>query len=173
MEGCKMPDLNDQFNGAMFTIYQRAKAEAKYTATIFLNMLNARGGLATAKFLINAADESKGYTELYLRKRLDLTVEAMVVARRTDVRYLKGSWHETNRSPGFSIHTVVTREASGGEQGGACTREGGRGQVGGKRTKKKRGSPVEAKGTVNDTWRHAAIEPLRLPPWLRHRPWAR
>jgi hypothetical protein len=101
MEGCKMPDLNDQFNGAMFTIYQRAKAEAKYTATIFLNMLNARGGLATAKFLINAADESKGYTELYLRKRLDLTVEAMVVARRTDVRYLKGSWHETKGRPDF------------------------------------------------------------------------
>jgi hypothetical protein len=75
----------------------------------------------------------------------------MIVARRTDVRYLKGSWHETNRSPGFSIHTVVTRAASGGEQGGACTREGGRGQVGGKRTKKKSGAPVEAKGTLNDT----------------------
>ena len=42
-------------------------------------MLHERGGLATAKFLINAPNEPKGYTELFLRKRLDLTVEAMVV----------------------------------------------------------------------------------------------
>jgi hypothetical protein len=40
-----MPDLNDQFNGAMFTIYRRAKAGAKYTPTVFLSMLNARGGV--------------------------------------------------------------------------------------------------------------------------------
>jgi hypothetical protein len=73
----------------------------------------------------------------------------MIVARRAGiVRHLKDCWHETNRSPGFSIHTVVTREASRGEQGSACTREGGRGQVGDKKTKKKRGTPVEAKGTV-------------------------
>jgi hypothetical protein len=73
----------------------------------------------------------------------------MIVARRAGiVRYLKGSWHETCWTPGFSIHTVVTREASRGEQGSACTREGGRGQVGDKKTKKKRGTPVEAKGTV-------------------------
>ena len=74
-----MPNIAKQFEGAMFTIYRRAKAEAKYNATIFFKMLNERGGLATAKFLINSPNESKGYTELYLRKRLDLTVEAMVV----------------------------------------------------------------------------------------------
>jgi hypothetical protein len=45
---------------------------------------------------------------------------------------------------------VVAREASCGEQGGACTREVGRGQVSGKKTEKKSGTPVEAKGTVND-----------------------
>jgi hypothetical protein len=79
----------------------------------------------------------------------------MIETRRTDiVRYLKGSWHEANWSPGFSIHTVVTREASCGEKGGACTREGGRGQVICKKAEKKSGTPVEAKGTVNDTSRH-------------------
>ncbi len=77
-----MPDILKEFDGAMFTIYRRAKSEAKYNATIFLNMLNERGGLATAKFLINAPKESDGYTELYLRKRLDLTVEAMVVEEK-------------------------------------------------------------------------------------------
>jgi hypothetical protein len=74
-----MPDLEEYFNGAMFTIYRRAKSEAKYTASVFLNMLNERGGLTTAKYLINSQEESTGYTELYLRKRLDLTVEAMVI----------------------------------------------------------------------------------------------
>ena len=73
-----MPTLSEHFEGAMFTIYRRAKAEAKYNAEIFFKMLHERGGLATAKFLINAPNESKGYTELFLRKRLDLTVEAMV-----------------------------------------------------------------------------------------------
>jgi hypothetical protein len=63
----------------MFDIYRRAKAEAKYNATIFLQMITDNGGRATAKTLINAAKPSDGYTELYLRKRLDLTVEAMVV----------------------------------------------------------------------------------------------
>jgi hypothetical protein len=67
------------FDGAMFDIYKRAKSEAGYNATIFLKMLNDRGGLDTAKYLINSPRESDGYAALYLRHRLDLTVEAMVV----------------------------------------------------------------------------------------------
>lgn len=74
-----MSQLEKQFDGAMFEIYRRAKSEAKYNATIFLNMLSDKGRLATAKFLINATRPSNGYTELHLRQRLDLTVEAMVV----------------------------------------------------------------------------------------------
>ena len=52
--------LERKFDEAMFTIYRRAKAEARYTATIFLNMLNDRGGLATARYLINAEKPSDG-----------------------------------------------------------------------------------------------------------------
>jgi hypothetical protein len=74
-----MPDLEAQFTEAMFDVYRRAKSEAKYNATIFLQMITDNGGLATAKTLINAAQPSDGYTALYLRKRLDLTVEAVVV----------------------------------------------------------------------------------------------
>jgi hypothetical protein len=74
-----MPDPLKQFDQAMFTIYQRAKSEAHYNATIFLNMLTSKGGLATAKYLINAEHPSDGYTHLYERGRLDLTVEAMIV----------------------------------------------------------------------------------------------
>lgn len=67
------------FDVAMFDIYKRAKSEAGYNATIFFRMLNDRGGLSTAKYLINSPKESDGYAALYLRHRLDLSVEAMVV----------------------------------------------------------------------------------------------
>jgi hypothetical protein len=45
-------------------------------------MLGDRGGLATAKYLINSPKPSDGYTHLYERGRLDLTVEGMVVETR-------------------------------------------------------------------------------------------
>jgi hypothetical protein len=73
------PDLQQQFDEAMLTIYKRAKYEAKYNATIFLGMLHTRRGLETAKYLINSEKPSDGYTHLYERGRLDLTVEALVV----------------------------------------------------------------------------------------------
>ena len=72
--------LEIKFHGAMLTIYRRAKSEAHYTASKFLNMLEDRGGLVTAKYLINAVKVSDGYTALWERNRLDLTVEAEVVA---------------------------------------------------------------------------------------------
>lgn len=74
-----MGNTANAFHGAMFDIYRRAKAEAGYNATIFLQMISDRGGLATAKYLINAPKVSDGYTHLYERGRLDLTVEALVV----------------------------------------------------------------------------------------------
>jgi hypothetical protein len=77
-----MTDLEKQFDEAMFEIYRRAKAEAKYNATIFLQMITDRGGLLTAKTLINAVRPSDGYTALYLRQRVDLTVEATVVENK-------------------------------------------------------------------------------------------
>jgi hypothetical protein len=74
-----MANLETQFAQAMFDIYRRAKLEAKYNATIFLQMLSDRGALAIARFLINSPKPSDGYTALYERGRLDLTVEAMIV----------------------------------------------------------------------------------------------
>lgn len=67
------------FEKAMHGIYTKAKAEAGYNATIYLQMLHERCGLGTAKYLINASTVSDGYTHLYERGRLDLTVEALVV----------------------------------------------------------------------------------------------
>lgn len=71
--------LEAKFEAAMFDVYRRAKSEAGYNATIFLQMLSDRGGLATARQLINAPRPSDGYTQLFERGRLDLTVEALVI----------------------------------------------------------------------------------------------
>ena len=70
--------IEKEFDHQMFSIYQRAKAEAGYTASAFFQMLERRGGLGTARYLINTPKPSDGYTALYLRSRLDLTVEAVV-----------------------------------------------------------------------------------------------
>ena len=62
-----MQSLEHQFTQAMFGIYRRAKTEASYNATIFLQMISDRGGVDTAKRLINASKPSDGYTHLYER----------------------------------------------------------------------------------------------------------
>ena len=71
--------LEKKFDAALHDVYKKAKYEAHYNATIFLKMLYERGGLGTARYLINADKPSDGYTALYERKRLDLTVEAVVI----------------------------------------------------------------------------------------------
>jgi hypothetical protein len=77
-------DLGREFHDAMLDIYKRAKSEAGYHATRFLAMVSDRGGLETARYLLHAATISEGYTALWERGRLDLTVEAMI---------LKPEWH--------------------------------------------------------------------------------
>jgi hypothetical protein len=74
-----MRSVEQQFTQAMFDICRRAKTEAGYNAIIFLQMISDRGGLDTAKKLIDASKPSDGYTNLYERGYLNLTVEAVVV----------------------------------------------------------------------------------------------
>ena len=63
----------------MVGVYRRAKSEAGYNATYFLRMISEQGGLATARSLVMSATVSEGFTALWERKRLDLTVEALVL----------------------------------------------------------------------------------------------
>ena len=78
-----MEDLQRRFVAAMFSIYQRAWTEAAYRATAFFHMLSTKGGLATAKYLINTPKPSQGHTNLYEAGRPDLTVEALVAGDPT------------------------------------------------------------------------------------------
>jgi hypothetical protein len=70
--------LSEQFDEEMLNIYQRALAETGYNASRFLQMLQEHRGIETARILINLPRPSDGYTALYLRRRLDLTVEAVI-----------------------------------------------------------------------------------------------
>ena len=70
--------LLTEFDDAMHNIYHRALKEAGYKASIFLNMLFAHRGLETARRLLHSPNISDGYTALWERKRLDLTVEALI-----------------------------------------------------------------------------------------------
>jgi hypothetical protein len=67
------------FERAMRDAYARAKREAGYNATALLRMLTEQGGLATAHTLLNNTNTSEGFTALWQKRRLDLTVEALVL----------------------------------------------------------------------------------------------
>ncbi len=73
------PELIARFDEAMRDVYQRAKVEAKYNATRFLEMLVNDGGLATAHKLLAADHVSDGFSALWEAGRQDLTVEAVVL----------------------------------------------------------------------------------------------
>jgi hypothetical protein len=74
--------LEREFHQRMIAIYVAAKKEARYNATRFLTMVNERGGVETARILLHATSVSEGYTALWERQRLDLTVEALVLEER-------------------------------------------------------------------------------------------
>lgn len=67
-----------KFDDAMLQIYARALSEANYKATRFLQMLHDHRGLETARILLHSPSVSEGYTALWQRGRLDLTVEAVI-----------------------------------------------------------------------------------------------
>jgi hypothetical protein len=70
--------LEERFDIAMMDIYRRAKTEAHYTATRYFQMLTEHRGLETARILLHTDAVSDGYTALWQRGRLDLTVEALI-----------------------------------------------------------------------------------------------
>ena len=67
-----------KFDEEMLSIYERARSQADYNATRFLQMLHEHRGLGTARILLHSPNVSEGYTALYLRGRLGLTVEGVI-----------------------------------------------------------------------------------------------
>lgn len=74
-----LDNLEARFDDAMMKAYRRALYECGYNATRFLQMLYEHRGLGTARILLHASHVSDGYIALWERKRLDLTVEAIIL----------------------------------------------------------------------------------------------
>ena len=74
-----MTTLEKRFEQDMISIYTTAKKECGYNANRFLQMIGAKGGLATAKQLIGKPGGTDGFTTLWEHERLDLSVEAYVL----------------------------------------------------------------------------------------------
>jgi hypothetical protein len=72
-----MSDLEKRFHKAMIGIYEEAKKNG-YTPSYFLRMIADHGAVETARQLVNSEKPSDGFTRLYLRGRLDLSVEALI-----------------------------------------------------------------------------------------------
>ena len=78
-------ELESRFHEAMIDIYRRARSDAGYNATRFLQMVSDQGGYEAARTLIHASKPSDGYTALWERGHLELTVEALI---------LRPEWHD-------------------------------------------------------------------------------
>ena len=72
-------DERQALDEALRDVYTRALREAGYNATVYLRMLTEHGPLGTAQRLLASPTVSAGFTALWEKKRLDLTVEAVVL----------------------------------------------------------------------------------------------
>lgn len=71
-------DLEAQFHADMVGIYERAKREIGYVPTRFLQLVSEQGGQAAARRLLRGS-ESDGFTTLWEKGRLDLSVERLTL----------------------------------------------------------------------------------------------
>ena len=72
--------LEDRFHEAMVRIYQDA-TEFGYYPNYFLRMVVEQGGLATAKQLLGSSNPASGFVRLWEERRLDLSVEHLVLQK--------------------------------------------------------------------------------------------
>lgn len=71
--------MKDLFHRAMLVIFDRAKRECDFDDTRFLDLVVEEGGLGAARALLHTPGLSEEYATLRERKRLDLTMEALIV----------------------------------------------------------------------------------------------
>jgi hypothetical protein len=71
-------DLERRFHKDLVRIYEQARDEADCVATRFIQMVSEQGGVAAARQLLHG-DASDGFTALWERRRLDLSVVALVL----------------------------------------------------------------------------------------------
>jgi uncharacterized protein with HEPN domain len=72
-------DPADEFHRDMVAGIDRLNREISYRATRFAQMVNEHGGVAAAKRLLASDQYSEGFTTLWEKHRLDMSVEAFVL----------------------------------------------------------------------------------------------
>ena len=72
--------LADGFHNELLDMYRQVVDECPpFNPTRFLNLVGDLGGLVAAKQLLSMELAQSGLTELWMRKRLDLTMECRVL----------------------------------------------------------------------------------------------
>jgi hypothetical protein len=77
--------LEEEFDKRMQELYRAGKVEGKFSAPLFAELLREHGGLETARRFLHSLDYAPGFTKLWERNRLDLTVEAVIAG--------EAKWH--------------------------------------------------------------------------------
>ena len=71
--------LEARFDKAMMDVYRRALGSVTTMPRAFCRCCMSIG-IRTAQLLLHASDVSEGYVALWQRQRLDLTIEALILA---------------------------------------------------------------------------------------------
>lgn len=74
-----MSTLENKFHEEMINIYTTARKQIGYNPSRFLQLVSKEGGLQAAKKLILKTGGTYGFEVLWENKRLDLSVEALVL----------------------------------------------------------------------------------------------
>jgi hypothetical protein len=81
-DGLSRGELEREFYAAMVDLYKRCVSETGYVPSRFAQMIANKGGVETARYLINAPNVSEGYMTLWEKRRLDLSVEFVAASPR-------------------------------------------------------------------------------------------
>ncbi|WP_326554429.1 caspase family protein [Micromonospora sp. NBC_01813] len=71
--------IEKEFHQALVSGYLAMKRQINYNATIYIRMISNLGAVGAARQLLHASSVSSGFTTLWEKGRLDLTVEAFVL----------------------------------------------------------------------------------------------
>ena len=87
----------NEFDDAMMSLYRTAKEECGYNAMYFHEMLSEHGGVATARKLLADQTIQYGLKKLWECRRLDLTVECLVLDKRFESLFDEHEREEARR----------------------------------------------------------------------------
>jgi hypothetical protein len=89
--------LDERFHIAMVDLYARAKKELGYVGARYLQMTMDRGAVEAAKALLGSPHAQDGLTRLWEERRLDLSLEALVIKEPWRQLFTRSELEEAER----------------------------------------------------------------------------